>query len=138
MTRILLFGLLLIVPACGRVDRPTAPSPIPAVTIQSPIAQLPAGSVQYLFNGPVSYEVRDYTAMSSYVLNHGTFSLRYGLSGREYVGTYRQEGSRISFVFAADGRWDAVGKLDGDSLEVRYNLIMELSDFENAVYRRVQ
>ena len=83
----------------------------------------------------MSYAVRDYTLTSSYVLNRGTFSLRYGSLGIEYAGTYRQEGNRIDFIFGSDGRWDAVGTIDGDALEVRYNIIMEMSDFENAVYR---
>ena len=70
--------------------------------------------------------------------NSGAFSLQYASLGGGYVGTYRQENGAITFRFAADPRWDATGTLKGDSLEVRYNVIMELSDFENAVYRRSQ
>ena len=33
---------------------------------------------------------------------------------------------------------DATGILQGDLLEVRYSDIMQHSDFENAVYRRLQ
>jgi hypothetical protein len=44
--------------------------------------------------------------------------------------------SGITFRFTADSRWDAIGTLSDDSLEVRYNMIMEMSDFENAVYTR--
>ena len=93
----------------------------------------------YVFNAPSSYPIRDYTITSRYVLhNSGTFSLQYASLGHEYVGTYTEENGRVTFRFAADGRWDAVGTLNGDSLDVRYNVVMELSDFENAVYRRPQ
>jgi hypothetical protein len=101
---------------------------------------VPATARVYLADGPLSYPISDYTTASRYVLHDGgTFSLQYpSLGGLQYVGTYRQEDARVTFVFSADGLWDATGTLNGDSLEVRYNLNMELSDFENAVYRRSQ
>jgi hypothetical protein len=92
----------------------------------------------YVFSGNLSYPVVGYTTTSRYVLyENGAFALQYASLGA-YVGTYRQESGLISFVFAGDARWTATGTLNGESLEVRYNLIMEHSDFENAVYRRSQ
>ena len=92
----------------------------------------------YSFSGRLSYPISDYTTASRFVLHdNGTFALQYVSLGGEYVGTYRRdENSLISFRFAADDRWVATGTLNGDSLEVRYDRTMELSDFENAVYRR--
>ena len=96
-------------------------------------------SVSYDFSRELSYPTRTYTNTSQYVLyESGAFSLRYAAPVGDYVGTYREDAGRILFSFIADSRWDATGTLNGDSLEVRYNLIMELSDFENAVYRRAQ
>ena len=68
----------------------------------------------------------------------GSFALHYPLLSATlaYVGTYQQDGDRIRFRFSGDGRWDAEGALNGDSLTVRYNIIMEMSDFENATYKR--
>ena len=93
----------------------------------------------FVFSGPATYRVRDYTTASRFVLQPGSsFSLQYGSLGIEYVGTYAETGGRIAFTFTADGRWDAVGTLTGGVLDVRYGLIMEHSDFENAVYQRSQ
>ena len=46
-------------------------------------------------------------------------------------------------VFDWDGRsvagpWGAIGTLKGDSLTVQYNGIMQLSDFEDAVYALIR
>jgi hypothetical protein len=74
-----------------------------------------------------------------YVFNPaGTFALYYPSisSSLSYAGTYQQDGDRISFRFSGDSGWDAEGTLNGDSLTVRYNIMMEMSDFENAIYKR--
>jgi hypothetical protein len=142
-------GVLLVGLSCGTADRPTSPTPIPpAVTVQPqppvqplPTVPVPAGSTRYDFSGPLTYSVRSYTTTSAYVLNPaGSFALHYpSLSATPaYVGTYQQDGDRIRFRFSGDGRWDAEGTLNGDSLTVRYNIIMEMSDFENATYKRAQ
>lgn len=122
--RLAAFVCAMAAGACDTASRPTAPSSAP--------------SARYQFIGPLSYAVSGYTAESSYELNRGQFTFRYGSLGTSYVGTYQQEGSHVDFRFAVDGRWDAVGTLNGDSLEVRYNEIMGLTDFEDAVYRRIQ
>jgi hypothetical protein len=140
-----LISFLALSIACNS-DRPTSPSSLPTPptsTVQpAPTAAVPTligPADTYLFSERLSYPIRDYTVTSKYVLHdNGAFALQYPSIGGEYVGTYRKENGRITFRFSSDGRWDATGTLNGDSLEVRYNVIMELSDFENAVYRRSQ
>jgi hypothetical protein len=139
-----LVGCLFMLFACN--NGPTAPTPLPPsppATVQPPptsvLPPVSGNARAYVFNAPVSYQVRGYTMMSRYVLRSGgTFSLQYASLGIEYVGTFTEDNGIVSFRFAADGRWDAIGTVSGDSLEVRYNVVMEHSDFENAVYRRSQ
>jgi hypothetical protein len=133
-----LVGLLLVGLACSNADRPTAPSAMVPVTAQPPTLEVPAGSQRYDFSAPLTYAVANYTTTSRYVLGPGrNFALQYPSLVRQYVGTYEQDGNRISFRFAADGRWEAAGMISGDSLTVEYNVIMGLSDFDNAIYKRV-
>ena len=132
--------------ACGDATPPTAPTALPAAppVVQAPPPPAgfpPVSSLArvFVFDGRSSYQVRDYTATSRFVLQPGgVFSLQYGSLGIEYVGTYAEANGHIDFSFTADGRWGADGTLNGDLLDVRYGPIMEHSDFENAVYRRSQ
>jgi hypothetical protein len=143
-----LLGCLVLSLGCDDANRPTAPSASPPPVVQAPpfngFPAVPSLARVFVFSEPSTYQVRDYTTVSRFVLRQselrqgGAFSLQYGSLGREYVGTYAEADGRITFTFAADARWDAVGTLNGDLLVVRYGLIMELSDFENAVYRRSQ
>jgi hypothetical protein len=134
--------------ACGTGERPTSPTPVPPAsavqpppTVQPlPEVPVPAGSTRFDFAGPLTYSVRDYTKTSVFVLNpSGTFALHYpALSATlAYRGTYERDGNHISFHFSDVTGSDADGTLDGDSLTVRYSLMMEMSDFENAIYKRV-
>jgi hypothetical protein len=77
--------------------------------------------------------------------NNSAFSLRYESLGEGlYAGSYQQEAGRIIFDFGADGQRsqggqpEAIATLDGDLLKVRYSDQMQHSDFENAVYRRIE
>lgn len=137
-----LVGVLVLSVACSNANRPTAPSLPPSTVPPPPTGGPPplnGSAASYEFSGPLSYPVRPYTTASKYVLSaDGAFSLQYPSLGGEYVGTYREEAGRISFGFAADSRWVATGTLTGHSLELRYNVTMEMSDFENAVYSRSQ
>ena len=83
------------------------------------------------------------------------FALRYH-EGWVYLGTYREEDDTILFRFADDWTWEqgrsclrdsgptggqcpfASGTVKGDFLEIRYGDTMQHSDFENAVYKRVE
>jgi hypothetical protein len=76
----------------------------------------------------------------------GTFSLQFAGADSgfgEYLGHYSLEPSlyssgesSIQFSFnASAGEWLATGVARGDSIVVRYNFVMALSDFEGGVYR---
>jgi hypothetical protein len=81
---------------------------------------------------------------SRYVLfDDGTFALQYlGSQGSfEYHGTYTEANAVITFRWEANqdvaAPWRAaIGTLTDDFLTVRYDLIMQLDDFEDAVYVR--
>lgn len=79
---------------------------------------------------------------SRYVLyGDGSFKLQYVTpSGSfEYPGTYQLADPIVTLRFdgrSAAGPWLADGVLSGDSLIVRYNVVMQLSDFEDGVYLR--
>jgi hypothetical protein len=154
MTRALrcgsLIGVLMVGLACG-TERPTAPSAVPTspTTTQPPLPPTrppppqPSGEpvATYVFNGPLDYAIRGFTTGSQYLLyENGMFGLRYDAFGHVYLGAYRQDNATITFLFHAStgDRVDATGTLKGDLIEVRYSEIMQHSDFENAVHRRVQ
>ena len=166
MTRILrcgsLIGVLMLGLACG-TERPTAPSAVPALRTAPPTPQppqpLPSGEpvATYVFNGPLDYPILGFTTGSQYLLyDNGVFGLRYDAFDHVYVGTYRQDNATITFRFDDAWTWDqgssclrdsrpthglcpfATGTLTGELLEVRYGDEMQHSDFENAVYRRLE
>ena len=140
-----LVALLVFSVSCSNADRPTAPSPLPAPLPAAPppptpgMPPLSGPATSYHYSGPLDHPVTGYTTTSKFVLyDSGAFSLQYASLALEYVGSYRQEAERILFDFRADGRWHALGTLNGGSLEIRYNDTMLLSDFDNAVYERTQ
>lgn len=121
---------------------PTAPAPQPATPAvsPSPAPALPpvAGTRVFVFTSaiPSSQTLTWYTPRSRYLLyEDGTFTLEYPHAS--YRGTYKQEGATITFYWegwSLAGSWGAEGSLTNGQLSVRYNLIMRLSDFEDAAY----
>jgi hypothetical protein len=77
---------------------------------------------------------------SRYLLyDDGKFTLEY--PHVSYRGTYAEDGSTMIFSWegwSTGGPWGATGTIDGDTLTVRYNLIMQMSDFEDGVYQRAR
>lgn len=80
---------------------------------------------------------------SRYVLyENGTFSLQYvrpDWGFFEYLGRYSRTDSAITFDFdgwSVVGPWLASGVVAGNSLSVKYNDVMLMSDFEDGVYIR--
>jgi hypothetical protein len=76
---------------------------------------------------------------SRYVLyDDGKFALQFsGLF--EYRGTYKESDGTITFEWegwSVMGPWGATGTLNGDTLDVKYNLVMQLTDFIDGVYIR--
>ena len=137
--------LLMLCSACAD-SRPTAPT---AVTVSTPTAvavpapaprvfpPLEGSSRTFNFERALSYSVRDYTRGSRFVLfDNGAFMLEYPhIPG--YRGKYTESNGVLTFEWegwSTAGPWGATGTIKGDSLAVEYNLIMMLSDFEDAVY----
>jgi len=99
-----------------------------------------AAGVFYFLN-QASYPISGYTTRSRYILyDNGNFALQYdAYGGLEYRGSYQKVDSLITFNWegwSTAGSWGATGILRDDTLTVAYNIIMELSDFEDAVYLR--
>jgi hypothetical protein len=141
--RCALVALLVCASACADSVIPTEPT-IPSRPTPSPV-EFPAVSRPariYLFANELSYPVSELTKRSRYVLyDDGTFALQYVQSrgSSEYRGMYKDASGLITFEWegwSAAGQWGATGSLSDDSLSVRYNEIMELTDFENAIYAR--
>src|SRR5262245_61807059 len=137
--------LMVFSAACGGTDRPTAPT---VSTARPPVVMGPSGPTGFppvvrparifTFNRALSYPVREFTVNSRYVLyDDGSFALQYSSIGGEYLGTYQDTNGVLTFRWqgwSIAGPWGATGSLQGDSLAVKYNDIMTLSDFEDAVY----
>jgi hypothetical protein len=80
---------------------------------------------------------------SRYVLyDDGTFALQYSSANFpffEYLGLYEVDNGKITFSWegwSVAGPWGAWGTLTDETLDVEYNLIMQMSDFENGRYTR--
>lgn len=125
---------------------PTAPSPIappPPVTV-TPFPPLSGAATTYRFSGPLenwgSSRVSGFTERSSFVLYEtGGCYLLYEDFPNRLLGRYLQDAGRITFYFSEQSHTpDAIGTVKGDLLEIRYSEIMLHSDYENAVYKRVE
>jgi hypothetical protein len=99
----------------------------------------PGGTYVFIDTGR---KVTPYTGASRFVLGDDRrFALQYeGLS--DYRGTYTYSPTTNTVTFAWEGSsvagpWGATGSIKDDVLTVSFNLVMLLSDFEDASYRRV-
>ena len=123
----------------GKGSGPTPPIAQP-VPIPVNFPPLTGPSRVYGFKGPLEYQVRGYTTESRFVLyDNGGFDLQYAGLGIRYGGRYTETNGRIEFEWhgsSSAGPWGAVGTLNADTLVVRYNSTMMMSDFEDAVYVR--
>jgi hypothetical protein len=96
----------------------------------------------FVFDRELSYGVSDYTKKSRFVLyDNGAFVLQFlSLGEAGYRGAYEEANGVITLQWegwSTAGPWGATGTLKGDSLTVQYNLIMQMTDFEDAVYVRM-
>jgi hypothetical protein len=72
----------------------------------------------------------------------GSFALQYSSSSHpffQYLGTYTEAAGSILFSWegwSTAGPWGATGAVTEETLAVKFNLVMQLSDFEDAVYVR--
>jgi len=137
---------LTLLAACGS-SLPTSPSGAMPPSVAIPPAAQPASvfpplsgpSRTFAFEREVSYPVSHYTKGSRLVLyDNGAFVLQYlTLGPGGYRGGYTEVNGVITFEWegwSAAGPWGATGTLQGDSLRVQYNFIMQMTDFEDAVY----
>jgi hypothetical protein len=98
-------------------------------------------SQTFLFDRTLSAPFFDFTKDSRFVLyENGAFVLQFfGRVVVEYRGRYTEADGDVIFEWegwSVAGPWGATGSLSGDALSVRYNIIMQMSDFEDGVYRR--
>ena len=142
LRRAALLGVFAGCLACN--DSPTAPSRPVVPPPAPPLPPLSGASTTYNFSEPLenfgSSRVSAVTEHSSFVLYEtGDFYLQYDAFAHQYRGKYERDADRITFSFSQRGNTvDAIGTLKADLLEIRYSDIMLLSDFENAVYKRVE
>jgi len=80
----------------------------------------------------------------SRLYDNGTFELQLVDPSSGKILVYSGRYAEVSGVVNLDwddsstaGPWGATGTVDGTSLTVQYNLIMQLTGFENALYRLV-
>ena len=144
--QLLVIGVAILIGGCTTAEIPTAPeasssSPAPVNPLDNGKTPPENGPVRiYAYRGPASYDVSWYTLGSQFRLyDNGGFTLVY--PHVSYRGTYRDVDGVIAFAWegwSVAGPWEASGTLQGDVLTVRYNIIMSLSDFEDAVYVRTE
>jgi hypothetical protein len=94
----------------------------------------------FVFDRELTHAVQDYTKSSRFVLyDTGGFVLQFPRG--EYRGGYTERDGVVTFEWegwSTAGPWAATGSLTGDSLLVRYNIIMTMTDFEDAAYLRAR
>lgn len=136
------FLSMAIIVSCNKGKLPISNSTYQPGSPPSPLF-LPAPGASRAFNflSQSSSPVRGYTTRSRYVLyDNGGFGLQYTDNGGfEYRGRYTEVNSVITFEWdgwSTAGPWGATGTLKGDTLTVAYNLVMMMSDFEDAMYLR--
>lgn len=81
-------------------------------------------------------------AASRFLLyDDGTFALQYVTVPGDYRGTYAERDGAIAFQWderSNAGAWTADGTLTSETLSVHFNVLMQMDDFEDAVYTRVE
>jgi hypothetical protein len=137
--------LLMLSAACGS-SSPTSPSggsqpsapPVPFPPPPPSFPPLSGPSRTFTFDRELSFPVTGYTRNSRFVLyDNGAFVLQYVSLNGEYRGGYTEANGVLHFAWegwSVAGTWEATGTISGDALAVRYNLIMQMTDFEDAVY----
>ena len=143
-------ALLVLASACADSVTPTGPTTPTGTTASAPTppprSDFPAvfrPARIYLFATALSSPVSKWTSGSRYVLyDDGTFALQSTQASFEgYRGTYTETNALITFRWQHDPRafapWGpSTGTLTDDSLTVRYDPIMLIDEFEDAVYIR--
>ena len=135
--------LLMVAAGCGGSGATspsgTQPSVVTAVPPRPTFPPLSGPSRTLLFDRALANRVSDYTIHSRFVLyDNGGFVLQFPtVAGDGYRGGYTEVNGAVTFEWEGwnpTGPWGAAGMLNGNSLTVRYNSIMQGTDFEDAVY----
>ena len=145
--RVALLFVLLIGTGCAESGDPLAPIGVhddgpPGATAQPPaFPTVSASSRIYARTNLPFSSLHGSEIASRFVLHEdGTFGLQYASAHYpffEYPGTFTEHEGDIKFVFRDNpGRWVARGTTEDQGIAVRYNIDMQLSDFEDALYRR--
>jgi hypothetical protein len=95
----------------------------------------------YASAAPLNHPLAPWTVASRFVLyDDGMFVLQYG-GPTDYPGTYKEANGSVTFEFqgwSTAGSWDATGTIVGTTLTVRFNIVMQMSDFEDASYTLIE
>jgi hypothetical protein len=137
--------LLVLLSGCAGSGptSPTGTNPAPSLPLPTPPATnfppLSGPSRTFIFARELLYPVSDYTKKSRFILyDNGAFVLQFPSVGEGgYRGGYKDASGVITFEWEGwniAGPWGAIGSLTGDSLTVKYNEIMQWTDFEDATY----
>jgi hypothetical protein len=136
-------ALVILSSGCG-TSAPTAPTLLsPAVNLPPAPSPLSGPGRTFTFEHALLADASEFTKRSTVILyNNGAFALEYAICNcpGEYPGRYREANGVITFEWdgwSTAGPWGATGTLQGDTLTVHYNQIMQLTDFEDAVYLRM-
>ena len=130
--------------ACGESGLATVPvvPPPPLVPTQPPPTQptpLTGPFRTFVFERGLTANVQGYTNSSQFLLyDNGSFALVYS-SELRYLGRYVEQDSMITMTWdgwSIAGPWGATAVRSGDELAVHFNLVMQMSDFEDAIYRQ--
>jgi hypothetical protein len=135
--------------ACASETVPTTPTPTPAPPGPGPVAYTPEwpaidrpGRI-YIGESTPFYPIHRSLLFSRYVLyDDRTFALQNSSINYpffEYRGTYTQTNDTIVFTWegwSTAGPWGATATVTDDTLDVKYNLIMQMTDFEDGRYLR--
>jgi hypothetical protein len=96
-------------------------------------------SRSFAFDHEVRYHVSDGTKNSRFILyDTGGFVLQSSSWTGEFRGGYTEADGVITFEWegwSVAGPWGATGTLRDGVLTVRYNDVMQWTDFEDAAYR---
>jgi hypothetical protein len=139
---------LLLVALTTSCSEPTASTAVRAVK-NEPVTPMPAPGFPALSKpGTIFLEASSVYARpnkpaeSRYVLyDDGTHALQLSTypQAMEFTGRWTRTDSIVQFEWdgwSTAGPWGATGTLRGNELAVRYNVIMMLTDFEDATYLR--
>lgn len=154
VSRMLILVAVAFAAACSDATRSMSPSATPVDTTVSSPSGHPAppfallsrpGKIydgsEHLYDAYLAYHRSP--LLSRYVLYpDSTFALQFS-SGRfglfEYAGRFSRTNAGIKLSFDAwstAGPWEATATLDGDAVNVTYNLVMSFADFVDGVYVR--